>query len=252
MGAATEDQCAADPARPPADWIYSEASIGFVLSGWFEYATEGATVLAAPGGLVLGNAGEPFSVRHLDTIGNKRLVVSLSRDLLGEVARDADAAPRFGATALPPSQLATRMFSMMRAFHHTGAEDILYPLAHAALTAQQPRPPERISARDRGRVQAAVQHIEGHFDEPCSLQALADLAGLSRFHFVRMFGAIVGQSPNQYLINTRMRAAADRLLTTNTPIAQIALDVGFNDISHFYACFREAFACTPRQWRLRG
>jgi AraC-like DNA-binding protein len=248
----SEDSCSADPAGPAADWVYGDASIGFVMSGWFEYRTQGETALAAPGSIVFGNAGEHFNVRHVDTLGNRRLVVSFKRDMLEDIARETGVNARFGAIALPPSQAATRMFAMMRACSHNNSEDTLYALAHAALTAEQSPSPERITARDRRRVQSAVQHIEAHFDEPCSLQSLADLAGLSRFHFVRMFGAIVGQSPNQYLINTRMRAAADWLIATKTPIAQIAFDVGFNDISHFYACFRDAFACTPRQWRLRA
>ncbi|MGQ0532219.1 MAG: AraC family transcriptional regulator [Caulobacteraceae bacterium] len=249
--AVSEDSCAADPAGPAAYWIYDEASVGFVTSGWFEYASEGASVLAAPGSVILGNAGEPFTVRHVDTLGNRRLVVSFRRDLLEEVARNADTEPRFGAIALPPSRSATRMFGLMRALSKSSSDDLLYPLAHAALIAERPRTFDGITPRDRHRVQATVKHIEAHFDEPCSLQTLADMAGLSRFHFVRVFAAAVGQSPNQYLINRRMRTAADRLLTTKAPIAQIAFDVGFNDISHFYACFREAFGCTPRQWRLR-
>jgi AraC family transcriptional regulator len=246
-----EDACAADPSGPAAQWIYDEAAIGFVVSGWFEYASEDHSVLAAPGAVILGNAGEPFSVRHVDTHGNRRLVVTLKRELIEEVARELGVEPRFGAIALPPGPMATRMFALMRAFRETKCDDTLYAIAHAALTADQPLVQEPISPRDRRRVQSAVRHIETHFDEQCTLQSLADMVGLSRFHFVRMFGAVVGQSPNQYLINTRMRTAADRLLTTNTPIAQIAFDVGFNDISHFYSCFRDAFGCTPRQWRVR-
>ncbi len=244
-----EDSCAGDPAGLAAQWTYDDAAIGFVMSGWFEYASEDQTTLAAPGSVILGNAGEAFSVRHIDTLGNCRLVVTFKRDLLEEIANEAGVSPRFDAIALPPSQAATRIFAYIRALSKCGSEDIRYQLAHAALTAQQPRPPENLSARDRSRVQRAVSHIEANFGEPCSLQALADIAGLSRFHFVRMFGAVVGQTPNQYLINTRMRAASDRLMTTRTPIAQIAFEVGFNDISHFYSCFRDAFGCTPRQWR---
>ncbi|MGD9980314.1 MAG: AraC family transcriptional regulator [Hyphomonadaceae bacterium] len=247
----SEDRCAADAASPAAKWLYSAAAIGFVTSGWFEYASEDQSLLAAPGSVILGNAGEPFSVRHVDTFGNRRLVVTFTAQMIEDVANEAGVAPRFGAIALPPGQTATRMFALMRALER-GGEDNLYPLAHAALTAEHPRAGDSISARDRRRVQDAVAHIEANFDQHCSLQSLADLVGLSRFHFVRMFGAIVGQSPNQYLINTRMRSAADRLITTTTPIAQIAFDVGFNDISHFYSCFRDAFGCTPRQWRLRG
>jgi AraC-like DNA-binding protein len=250
-GAVREDACAADPTAPAAEWIYDEAAIGFVTAGWFEYASEDRTVLAAPGSVILGNAHEPFSVRHVDRFGNRRLVVTFPAPLLADVANDAGVAPRFGAIALPPGEAATRMFALLRALEH-GGDDILYPLAHAALAAEQLSHQEPIRARDRRRIQHAVAYIEANFDQPCSLQSLADLAGLSRFHFVRVFGAVVGQSPNQYLINLRMRSAADRLIATKTPIAQIAFDVGFNDISHFYACFREAFGCTPRQWRLRG
>ena len=250
--AVNEDSCAADPAGPAAAWAYDDAAIGFVLSGWFEYASEDQSTLAAPGCMILGNAGEPFSVRHIDTRGNKRLVVTFEQSLLEEVANEAGVSPRFDSIALPPSQAATRMFGLIRALSRPGGDDMLYPLAHAALTAPHARTPERISSRDRSRVQEAVSHIEANFGDPCALQTLADIAGLSRFHFVRMFGAVVGQSPNQYLINTRMRAASDRLQTSKMPIAQIAFEVGFNDISHFYACFRDAFGCTPRQWRLRA
>ena len=245
-----EHGCSSDPAEPPAQWIYENAAIGFVLSGWFEYASEDACVLAAPGAVILGNAGEPFSVRHFDRLGNRRMVAVLKRELLEEVARECDLAPRFGAIALPPSRIATRLFSLMRAPSPDACEDALYSLAYAALTTRTPRAPERFDAAARCRVRAAVRHIEAHFDEPCTLQSLAALAGLSRFHFVRVFGAVVGQSPNQYLTNTRLRAAAERLRDAETPIVQVAFEVGFNDISHFYACFREAFGCTPRQWRM--
>jgi AraC-like DNA-binding protein len=247
-----EDRCSADPSSPAARWVYRTASIGFVTSGWFEYASGDRRVLAAPGAIILGNANEAFSVRHVDTRGNHRLVVSLGRDVLDDVANDAGVAPRFGAIALSPGKTATRIFALMRALNRNACNDLLYPLAHAALTAEQHPAAERISARDRRRVQTAVGHIETNFDQPCTLHALADLAGLSRFHFVRMFSTVVGLSPNQYLINTRIRAAAERLIATKAPIADIAFDVGFNDISHFYACFRQALGCTPRQWRLRA
>jgi AraC-like DNA-binding protein len=249
--AVNEDSCAADPAGPVAQWTYETAAIGFVTSGWFEYASEDRTALAAPGSVILGNAGEPFSVRHVDARGNRRLVVSFERTLLEEVANEAGLCPRFENIALAPSRTATRMFGLIRGLSRPGGKDLLYPLAHAALTARENRAPERVSQRDRQRVQDAVSHIEANFGDACTVQTLADVARLSRFHFVRMFGAVVGQSPNQYLINIRMRAASDRLLASKTPITQIAFDVGFNDISHFYSCFRDAFGCTPRQWRLR-
>ncbi len=248
---AFEDHCDADPNAPPAQWIYDRPAIGFVLRGWFEYASRGAATLAGPGALLLGNAGEAFSVRHADTGGNRRLVVTLNEDIIKEVASDAGVPPRFSATVIPPGASATYAGGLIRAISR-GDDHAQYPLADSVLRAFQPQPTGRITSLDRTRVQNVVRYIEAHLDQPCSLQSLAGIAGVSRYHFVRIFSHVVGVTPNRYLANVRMRAAADQLMTTKTPIAQVIYDVGFNDISYFYACFRDTFRCTPRQWRLRN
>lgn len=247
---AFEDYCAADPKGPAAQWIYDKASIGFVVCGWFEYANQGESRLAGPGALILGNAGDPFSVRHTDANGNRRLVATLNEDVIKEVANHAGLPPRFNASIIPPGTSSTYVSGLIRAASR-GDDHAQYPLAHAALCAFQLPTPARITALDRTRVQSVVRHVEANFDEPCSLTALAGIAGVSRYHFVRVFSHVVGVTPNQYLINVRLRAAADLLLATKAPIAQIIYDVGFNDISYFYACFRATFRCTPRQWRFR-
>lgn len=248
-----EDICRADPAEPLRNWVYNESAIGFVTSGWFEYRAESGCVLGAPGAVVFGNPGEHFCVRHLDLIGNKRLVISFEPSLLEEVAAACGLdETRFPAIALPPSKATASMFGRMRqlAQRPPQQEEVVYALAADALNAMRlARMPERVSPRDQQRIQSTMGYIQSHFAEPCTLEALAGLAGLSRYHFIRSFRNATGQSPIQYLISMRVRAAADWLLTTSAPIAQVALDVGFNDISHFYACFRSAFHCTPRQWR---
>lgn len=78
------------------------------------------------------------------------------------------------------------------------------------------------------------------------------MAGLSRFHFLRLFRAATGVSPHQHIIALRLRAAADRLRSTAEPVTLIALDVGFNDLSHFNLLFRRSFGVAPRQWRLHS
>ncbi len=75
--AVREDRCSADPGAPMKGWVYTAPAIGFVIEGWFDYLSERRTVFAAPGSVVLGNAGDRFSVRHLDTLGNRRLVLEL-------------------------------------------------------------------------------------------------------------------------------------------------------------------------------
>jgi AraC-like DNA-binding protein len=247
-----EDRCASDPAAPMKAWIYKTPAIGFVLSGWFDYLAEGRAMLAAPGAVVLGNAGEQFNVRHHDTSGNKRLVVLLKQTMLDEIANDVGLDdPRFRTISLPPGPDATRMYAWMRGIAEGGdaAEDCEIALAQAALTAPTAGHDVCVSAQERKRALAAARYIEAHFAEPCGLSTLADVANSSRYQLARAFSAIMGQSPIQYLINMRIRAAADLLRTSSTPIAEVAFDVGFNDISHFYYCFKSALGVTPRQWR---
>ena len=250
-----EDRCAADPSAPPKNWVYAAPAIGFVVDGWFDYVSQGRTVLSAPGSVVLGNAGDEFYVRHLDALGNRRLVVEIGADVLDDAANGAHLdAPRFQAVSIAPGPHATRMLAWMRAIAAGGAaaEECELLLAQTALAAPAwDRDTPRVTPRDRLRVEEAARYIDAHYAKPCTLQSLARLTQLNRFHLVRAFGAVLGQSPNQYVINTRVRAAAERLRTSNDPITEIALEVGFNDISHFYSCFRAAFGVTPRQWRLR-
>jgi AraC-like DNA-binding protein len=96
-----------------------------------------------------------------------------------------------------------------------------------------------------------VRHLESRYHEPCSLTALASLARLSPFYFLRVFRKVTGQSPAQYVMIARLRAAANDLLTTRAPVAEIALKTGFNDISHFNASFRSVFGRSPTLWRIR-
>lgn len=110
----------------------------------------------------------------------------------------------------------------------------------------------RISAAGpSARIVKVVRYVERHYAEPCSLPHLAGMAGLSRFHFLRRFRAVTGVSPHQYIIALRLRAAAERLRSTTEPVTSIALDVGFNDLSHFNLLFRRSFGAPPRQWRMR-
>jgi AraC-like DNA-binding protein len=247
------DRCAADPAAPPKGWIYAAPAIGFVLSGWFDYNVEERSAFAAPGAVVLGNAGEHFHVRHHDAQGNRRIFATLRQALLDEVATTEQLDDnRFRSITMAPGPATTRMLSWFRAISQGagGAEEGEYALAHAALSAGSHQP-KRVSGRNHARVSAAARYIDANFHQPCSLKTLSEAAKLSRYELIRAFTALLGQSPNQYLIHTRVRVAAERLEATATPIAEIAFDVGFNDISYFYHCFRTAFGCTPLQWRAR-
>ncbi|MBN9686397.1 AraC family transcriptional regulator [Corallococcus sp. NCSPR001] len=89
-----------------------------------------------------------------------------------------------------------------------------------------------------------IRYIEDPSAGDCSLDALAALAGLSRFHFLRIFQKQTGQTPRQFVIATTPR-------TTRLPITQVSLEAGFGDLSHFTTRFMQAFGASPRAYRLR-
>jgi AraC family transcriptional regulator len=78
-----------------------------------------------------------------------------------------------------------------------------------------------------------LRAIERNAREPLSLVALAREAAMSPYHFLRTFRALVGMTPHQYVLRTRLHRAAVRLRRSNDPVSTIAFDEGFNDLSTF-------------------
>jgi transcriptional regulator GlxA family with amidase domain len=105
------------------------------------------------------------------------------------------------------------------------------------------------SARDERRIGTALRFIEAHAEEPLDLDRLAAVAGMSKYHFLRTFRRAVGATPYQYLLGFRMRRAAVSLATTPAPVAAIAFDAGFGDLSTFNHRFRALFGASPTAFR---
>jgi len=72
---------------------------------------------------------------------------------------------------------------------------------------------------------------------------------MSPYHFLRTFRGIVGMTPHQYILHTRLHRAAVRLRRTDDSIAAIAFDAGFNDLSTFNRRFRRKMGLTPGAYR---
>lgn len=247
---AGEARCRSDPDRPRLESCYAFASIGVIVSGRFEYRSPIGAASLQPGMVLLGNAREAFDYRYLDAAGVRRAVVALDEGLLSEVANDCRCkTPAFPMAALNAGRAATPLYAMARrlAVSEAPDEEAVVRLAAACLRAGSRLSPPPVS--DHARVRDVAALIDARPAETLSLSYLAGLAGLSRYHFIRAFRAVTGETPRQYQIAARLRAAADRLVDTRAPITEIAFDVGFNDISHFNATFRRAFGVSPRTWR---
>ncbi len=88
-----------------------------------------------------------------------------------------------------------------------------------------------------------------HVAKEFSLERLAEQAGLSRFHFQRLFKAATGVSPSRYHINLRMEEARRLLRETKMSVVDVALEVGYTDPSHFARLFRRETGLSPSEYR---
>jgi len=110
-------------------------------------------------------------------------------------------------------------------------------------------PTRPILVRDL-RIDRASRYIEQNFQEKISLKRLAEVAGLSPYHFLRAFRAAVGISPHDYLIRCRLRHAQRLIISSagTRPLADIAVEAGFYDEAHLASHFRRVFGQPPRRW----
>jgi len=102
--------------------------------------------------------------------------------------------------------------------------------------------PRGLSRRALSRVQL---YIDEHLGEPFTSSDLARMAGVSRFHFSRLFRCSTGASPMQFVRMHRLAISKDLLSQGDLSIAEIASEVGFCDQSHYCRTFRRMTGITP-------
>ncbi len=96
------------------------------------------------------------------------------------------------------------------------------------------------------RVQA---YLKAHLDKKFDLEECAKEAGLSPFHFTRLFKKTTGISPSRYFIRQKIAKSQLLLLETEMSIIEIALTVGYENPGHFSQVFKRETGLTPRQYR---
>lgn len=225
--------------------------IAAVTRGSFRYRAAQGCVTLMPGALLLGNAGETCECAYEDG-GDHVIAFGYTDDYFAEIV---GAAIAFRTHRVAPSAAAIALTAAIEAEAGRADSDQLEELALRVagtivdVLDDAPRQALRPSLRDERRILDALQLIEAQYREPLSVLALARAVRMSPYHFLRVFRAVVGVTPHQYLLRTRLRRAAVALATTAEPVATIAYAEGFGDLSTFVTTFRRVFGKPPRAWR---
>jgi AraC-like DNA-binding protein len=97
----------------------------------------------------------------------------------------------------------------------------------------------------------ARDHADRHYTDPLDLEELAGIAGLSKFHFQRLFKATYGITPAAYVSERRIERAQDLLRATNLTVTEVCHAVGFSSLGSFSSRFRELVGETPSDFQRR-
>lgn len=101
------------------------------------------------------------------------------------------------------------------------------------------------------RMHSALSYMEEHLSEDLKLSQIAAYAGMSASHFAREFAASFGQTPHRYLLQRRLETAREKLMNTQLPVTDLAMDLGFHDASHLSRAFTQQFGMSPSAFRRR-
>ena len=246
-------RCGAGPDDAPFVEQHRDFSVAYVRRGSFGVHARGERYELVAGSILVGHPGDEYTCSHEHHAGGDECLAFH----LAPVALDAIGAPSeaFRAGSLPPLPELMVLGELAQAAAE-GRSDVgldelglCFAARFAEVVSGRAAEPAAAQARDRRRAVEAALWIDAHAREAIDLERVAGAAGLSPYHFLRLFSRALGVTPHQYLVRSRLRHAARLLAEEERPITDVALDVGFGDLSNFVRTFHRAAGVSPRRFR---
>jgi AraC-like DNA-binding protein len=246
-------RCTAGPGEKPFAEQFHCHSVSYVRKGSFGCQSRGRTFELVTGSVLVGFPGDEYVCTHDHHVcGDECLSFFLEPELI-ETIGDRHEAWQIGAA--PPLSELMVLGELAQAAadgrSDIGLDEIGYLFASRFVDTISDRPhlPADIKTRDRRRAVETAAWIEANSHRQIDLDAAANQAGTSPFHFLRLFSKVLGVTPHQYLVRSRLRQAARRLTDEDTAVTEIAYDVGFGDLSNFVRTFHRAAGFSPGAFR---
>jgi len=247
--------CTSGPQDRAFEERHERVSISLVTAGTFQYRSGNSVAMMTPGSLLLGNPGQAFECGHEHGEGDRCISFQYQPEIFEEIAVDAGGAKRFALLRMPPvrelAALTAQAVAALEITEQNSWKELSVAIAaRVAQMAEESAPSYGdLPAGALARVTRIVRRMDHEMAAPQRLDALARESRLSPFHFLRTFERLTGLTPHQYILRTRLRRAAVRLLADSEKILDIALDCGFGDVSNFNRAFRAEFGMNPRAYR---
>ena len=245
-------RCTAGPGDKPFAEQHRGHSISYVRKGSFGLRHRGGCSELVVGSVLIGHPGDEYTCTHEHVCGDECLSFFFAPEVVDAIG-DSKAPWQLGAAPPLPEIVVLGELAQAAADGSSdiGLDEIGQMLASRLVEAVsgKPRKSGPDAARDRRRAVETALWIDANSHRQINLEDAAAEAGISPFHFLRLFSQALGVTPHQYLVRSRLRHAARRLAEDDSAITDIAYDVGFADLSNFVRTFHRAAGVSPLKFR---
>jgi AraC-like DNA-binding protein len=248
----TEFRCTAGPDDTPYTEQYASHSISYVRKGSFGCRHRGRSFELVTGSILVGYPGDEFCCTHDHVCGDECLSFFLGPELVQAIGDRAEAWRIGSAPPLPELMVLGELAQAVACGRSdVGLDEVgqVFASRFVEVVSGRAHQPVATPARDRRRAVETALWIDAHSHQQVDLEQAAGQAGISPFHFLRLFSSVLGVTPHQYLVRSRLRHAARLLADNDIPITDVAYDVGFGDLSNFVRTFHRAAGVSPRRFR---
>jgi AraC family transcriptional regulator len=218
-------------------------------------------VLGSAGSMTLSNPGDALRTRW--TQRQHATLVCIDPRMLSAAAAECGLGalqPQLRSRVGPMDRVCEQLLGALAEEAKTAAyplqerivESIANALAYRLVTRFGAASPQTVGARGALSPRAfhdVSAYIEQHLDERLSLDELARVAGVSRFHFARQFRLRTGESPMGFLLRARIERGKSLLRDGAASIGNVAAALGFADQSHFTRTFKRVVGVPPSEYK---
>lgn len=245
-------RCTAGPGDKPFAEQHGGHSISYVCKGSFGLRHRGQCSELVVGSVLIGHPGDEYTCTHEHVCGDECLSFFFAPEVVDTIGESKSPWQLGSAPPLPEIVVLGELAqSAADGSSDIGLDEIGQMLASRLVEAVsgKPRKSGPDAARDRRRAVETALWIDANSHKAINLEDAAAEAGISPFHFLRLFSQALGVTPHQYLVRSRLRHAARRLADDDSAITDIAYDVGFADLSNFVRTFHRAAGVSPLKFR---
>jgi len=218
----------------------------FVLEGEFCATINGQVLRIQAGEMLVNNC---YSVHSYDAKGCLAIITVIPLSVVPSIQKRV-ISNRFRFNVIKDDDEKALEFMMRMLADHPANEILQKGISYAILGYLTERIPlDPVSSSDQVNVICSIlNYLDDNFSQRLTVEQVAAKFGYSRSRFSHLFKSTIGYSLPQYLNILRCRSISKALLTTDTPVVDLAVSAGFNNAHTFYSAFKTQYHMTPREY----